>query len=35
MSKEMPVIPISRLVDPKRINGKNGGPRKKRGTRGN
>jgi hypothetical protein len=22
MSKEMPVIPISRLVDPKRINGK-------------
>jgi hypothetical protein len=28
--KEMPVIPVSRVVDPKRIIGKNGGPRRRR-----
>jgi hypothetical protein len=27
--KEMPVIPASRVVDPKRIIGKNGGPRRR------
>jgi hypothetical protein len=30
----MPVIPINKVVDPKRIIGKNGGPRRRRGTRG-
>jgi hypothetical protein len=35
MCKEMPVIPVNRVVDPKRIIGKNGGPRWRRGTRGN
>jgi hypothetical protein len=34
MCKEMPVIPVSRVVDKKRINGKNGGLRKSRGTKG-
>jgi hypothetical protein len=30
----MPVIPVNRVVDKKRIIGKNGGPRRRRGTRG-
>jgi hypothetical protein len=30
----MLVIPVNRVVDPKRIIGKNGGPRSRRGTRG-
>jgi hypothetical protein len=34
MCKEMPVIPVNKVVDPKRIIGKNGGPRRGRGTRG-
>jgi hypothetical protein len=34
MCKEVPVIPVNRVVDPKRIIGKNGGPRRRRGTRG-
>jgi hypothetical protein len=34
MCKEMPVIPVNRVVDPKRKAGKNGGPRRRRGTRG-
>jgi hypothetical protein len=34
MCKEMLVIPASKVVDPKRIIGKNGGPRRRRGTRG-
>jgi hypothetical protein len=35
MCKEMPVIPVDRVVDKKRIIGnKNGGPRRRRGTRG-
>jgi hypothetical protein len=35
MCKEMPVIPVNREVNPKRIIGKNGGPwRRRRGTRG-
>jgi hypothetical protein len=34
MCKEMPAIPVNRAVDPKRIIGKNGGPRRRRGTRG-
>jgi hypothetical protein len=33
MCREMPVIPVKRVVDPKRIIRKNGGPRR-RGTRG-
>jgi hypothetical protein len=32
--KEMTVIPVYRVVDKKRIIGKNGGPRRNRGTRG-
>jgi hypothetical protein len=28
------VIPVNRVVDPKRIIGKNGGQRRRRGTRG-
>jgi hypothetical protein len=32
--KEMPVIPVSRVVDKKRIICKSGGPRRGRGTRG-
>jgi hypothetical protein len=34
LRKEMPVIPVNKVVDPKRIIGKNGGPRRRRGTRG-
>jgi hypothetical protein len=34
MCKEMPITPVSRVVDPKRIFGKNGGLRRRRGTRG-
>jgi hypothetical protein len=34
LCKEMPVIPVNKVVDPKRIIGKNGGPRRRRGTRG-
>jgi hypothetical protein len=34
MCKKMPVIPVNKVVDPKRIIGKNGGPRRRRGTRG-
>jgi hypothetical protein len=30
----MPVIPVNRVVDKKRIIGKNGGPRRRKGTRG-
>jgi hypothetical protein len=30
----MPVIPVNRAVDPKRIIRKNGGPRRRKGTRG-
>jgi hypothetical protein len=33
MCKELPVIPVNKVVDPKRI-GKNGGLRRRRGTRG-
>jgi hypothetical protein len=32
MCKEMPVIPVNRVVDKKRIIRKNGGARKRRGT---
>jgi hypothetical protein len=32
--KELPVILVNKAVDPKRIIGKNGGPRRRRGTRG-
>jgi hypothetical protein len=34
MFKEMMVIPVNMVVDPKRIIGKNGGPRRRRGKRG-
>jgi hypothetical protein len=35
MCKEMPVIPVNKVVDPKGIIGKNGGlRRRRRGTRG-
>jgi hypothetical protein len=34
MCKEMPLILASKVVDPKRIIGKNGGPRRRRATRG-
>jgi hypothetical protein len=34
MCKEMLVIPVNRVVDPKRIIGKNGGPKRRRGTKG-
>jgi hypothetical protein len=34
MCKEMPVIPVNKVVDPKRIFGKNGGPRRRRGAQG-
>jgi hypothetical protein len=33
MCKEMRVIPVNRVVDKKRIIIKNGGPRRRRGTR--
>jgi hypothetical protein len=34
MCKEMPVILVNRVLDKKRIIGKNGWPRRRRGTRG-
>jgi hypothetical protein len=34
MCKELPVIPVNRVVDKKRIIRKNGGPRKRKGTKG-
>jgi hypothetical protein len=34
MYKELLVIPVNKVVDPKRKNGKNRGPRRRRGTRG-
>jgi hypothetical protein len=34
MCKEIPAIPVNKVVDPKRIIGKNGGPRRRRGTWG-
>jgi hypothetical protein len=34
MCKEMLVIPVNKVVDPKRIIRKNGGLRRRRGTRG-
>jgi hypothetical protein len=34
MCKEMLVILVNKVVDQKRIIGKNGGPRRRRGTRG-
>jgi hypothetical protein len=34
MCKELPVIPVNKVVDSKSIIGKNGGPRRRRGTRG-
>jgi hypothetical protein len=30
MCKEMPVIPVNKVVDPKNNNQKNGGPRRRR-----
>jgi hypothetical protein len=30
----MPVFPVNKVVDQKRIIGKNGGPRRRKGTRG-
>jgi hypothetical protein len=30
----MPVIPVNKVVDPKRIIAESGGPRRRRGTRG-
>jgi hypothetical protein len=34
MCKELPAIPVHKAVDPKRIIRKNGGLRRRRGTRG-
>jgi hypothetical protein len=34
MCKEMPVIQVNKAVERKRIIGKNGGPRRRKGTRG-
>jgi hypothetical protein len=34
MCKEMPVIPVNRVLGKRRTIGKNGGPRRRRGTRG-
>jgi hypothetical protein len=34
MCKKLPVILVSKVVDPKRKIGKNGGLRRRRGTRG-
>jgi hypothetical protein len=31
MCKELPVIPVNKVVDPERIIGKNGGPRRSGG----
>jgi hypothetical protein len=33
MCQELPVIPVNKVLDPKRIIGKNGGLRIRRGTR--
>jgi hypothetical protein len=33
MFKELLVIPVIKVVDKKRLIGKNGGPRRRRGTR--
>jgi hypothetical protein len=33
MCKEMPVILVDSVVDKERVIGKNGGPRRRRGTR--
>jgi hypothetical protein len=34
MSKKMPVVTVNKVVDPKRIIGKTGCPRSRKGTRG-
>jgi hypothetical protein len=34
MCKEMPVIPFNKVVDQKEYSEKNGGPRRRKGTRG-
>jgi hypothetical protein len=34
MCKEMPLILVNRVMNTKRIFGKNGGPARRRGTRG-
>jgi hypothetical protein len=34
MCKELPVIQVNRVVDKKRIMRKNGGPRRRKSTRG-
>jgi hypothetical protein len=34
MHKELPVILVNKVMDPKRIIRKNGGPRRRRGIRG-
>jgi hypothetical protein len=34
MCKEMPVIPVNKVVDPKRIIGKDGGPRRRESHKG-
>jgi hypothetical protein len=34
MCKEMPVIPVNRVVDKKKNNKKIGGPRRRKGIRG-
>jgi hypothetical protein len=34
MCKEVPILPANKVVDPKRIIGKNAGPRRRKGTRG-
>jgi hypothetical protein len=34
MCKEMPVIPVKKVVGPKKNNRENGGLRRRRGTRG-
>jgi hypothetical protein len=34
MCKKMPVIPVNKVVDLKRMIGKNGGPRRRKGTMG-
>jgi tetrahydromethanopterin S-methyltransferase subunit A len=34
LCKEMSVIPVNRIEEEKRIIGQNGGPRRRRGTRG-
>jgi hypothetical protein len=32
MCKELPLIPVNKVMDPKKIIGKNGGPRRRSGT---